>query len=33
MGIIKDRFQEKANATAAEIKELLKVHGEKKLEK
>ncbi|RYY50334.1 MAG: citrate (Si)-synthase, eukaryotic [Chitinophagaceae bacterium] len=29
MGIIKDRFKEKADATAAEIKELLKEHGEK----
>ncbi|MEO8772404.1 MAG: citrate (Si)-synthase, eukaryotic [Ferruginibacter sp.] len=31
MGIIKDRFKEKADSTAAEIKELIKVHGEKKI--
>ncbi len=31
MGIIKDRFKEKADATAAEIKDLLKLHGEKKI--
>ncbi|RYD82091.1 MAG: citrate (Si)-synthase, eukaryotic [Sphingobacteriales bacterium] len=29
MGIIKERFKEKADATAAEIKELLKEHGDK----
>ena len=29
MGIIKDRFKEKADAVALEIKELLKEHGEK----
>jgi citrate synthase len=31
MGIIKDRFRAKADATAAEIKELLKEHGNKKI--
>ncbi|MBS1742802.1 MAG: citrate (Si)-synthase, eukaryotic [Bacteroidetes bacterium] len=31
MGIIKDRFKERADATSAEIKELLKAHGEKKI--
>jgi citrate synthase len=31
MGIIKDRFKAKAEATAAEIKELLKEHGGKKI--
>ena len=31
MGIIKDRFKEKADATALEIKDLLKEHGEKKI--
>ena len=31
MGIIKDRFKEKADAVAAEIKELLKEHGDKKI--
>ena len=31
MGIIKDRFKEKADSTAAEIKDLIKVHGEKKI--
>jgi citrate synthase len=29
MGIVKDRFKEKAEKTAAEIKELLKEHGNK----
>ena len=29
MGIIKDKFKEKADSTAAEIKEMLKEHGEK----
>ncbi len=29
MGIIKDKFKEKADATSAEIKELLKEHGDK----
>ena len=31
MGIIKDKFKEKADATAAEIKDLLKLHGDKKI--
>ncbi|MEO7523850.1 MAG: citrate (Si)-synthase, partial [Ferruginibacter sp.] len=31
MGIIKDRFKEKADSTSAEIKELIKAHGEKKI--
>lgn len=31
MGIIKDRFKEKADAANAEIKELLKEHGSKKI--
>ncbi len=31
MGIIKDRFKEKADATAAEIKDLIKAHGDKKI--
>src|SRR3954464_10318848 len=31
MGIIKDRFKEKADATSTEIKDLLKEHGEKKI--
>src|SRR5215216_3131267 len=31
MGIIKDRFKEKADAVAAEIKEILKEHGNKKI--
>src|ERR671920_2467771 len=31
MGIIKDRFKEKGDAVAAEIKELLKEHGTKKI--
>ncbi len=31
MGIIKDRFKEKADITAAEIKDLLKEHGNKKI--
>src|ERR1700712_1015473 len=31
MGIIKDKFKEKADATAAEIKDLLKEHGDKKI--
>ncbi len=30
MGIIKERFKEKADTKALEIKELLKEHGEKK---
>ena len=29
MGIVKDRFKEKADKMAAEIKELLKNHGNK----
>ena len=29
MGIIKDRFKEKADVVAAEIKSLLKEHGDK----
>src|SRR6476620_4873834 len=29
MGIVKDRFKEKADKTAAEIKDLLKEHGNK----
>src|SRR5215217_5039614 len=31
MGVIKDRFKEKADAVAAEIKDLLKEHGTKKI--
>ncbi|MFT3911132.1 MAG: citrate (Si)-synthase, eukaryotic [Ferruginibacter sp.] len=31
MGIIKDRFKEKADSTSAEIKEIIKAHGEKKI--
>ena len=31
MGIIKDRFKEKADSVAAEIKDLLKEHGDKKI--
>src|SRR5829696_2838215 len=31
MGIIKDRFKEKGDALAAEIKDLLKEHGTKKI--
>jgi hypothetical protein len=31
MGIVKDRFRQKADAMAAEIKELLKEHGNKKI--
>jgi citrate (Si)-synthase, eukaryotic len=31
MGILKERFKEKAEASAAEIKELLKQHGSKKI--
>lgn len=31
MGIIKDRFKEKADTTATEIKQLVKDHGEKKI--
>jgi citrate synthase len=31
MGIIKERFKEKADSTAVEIKELLKNHGDKKI--
>ena len=31
MGILKDRFREKATASAAEIKNLLKEHGNKKI--
>ena len=31
MGIIKDRFKQKGDAVAAEIKELLKEHGNKKI--
>ena len=31
MGIIKERFKEKADATSAEIKELIKTHGDKKI--
>src|SRR5215213_10145858 len=31
MGIIKDRFKEKGDAVAAEIKEMLKEHGNKKI--
>src|SRR5919202_4643109 len=31
MGIIKDRFKEKGDALAAEIKNLLKEHGTKKI--
>ena len=31
MGILKDRFKEKSQTAAAELKELLKKHGEKKV--
>src|ERR1035437_6706498 len=31
MGVIKDRFKKKADDTAAEIKELLKAHGNDKI--
>src|SRR5215218_9149040 len=31
MGVIKDRFKEKADALATEIKDLLKEHGTKKI--
>jgi hypothetical protein len=31
MGIIKEKFKAKADATAAEIKEILKEHGNKKI--
>src|ERR671912_554922 len=31
MGIIKDRFKEKGDAVAAEIREILKEHGNKKI--
>src|SRR5215203_2681198 len=31
MGIIKDRFKEKGDAVAAEIREILKEHGSKKI--
>src|SRR5215216_3664578 len=31
MGVIKDRFKEKADALAAEIKDLLKEHGSRKI--
>ena len=31
MGVIKDRFKEKADQTGAEIKEILKEHGDKKI--
>ena len=31
MGILKERFREKATASAAEIKNLLKEHGSKKI--
>src|ERR1041384_6131502 len=31
MGIIRDRFQEKAAASAAEIKSIIKEHGSKKV--
>src|SRR5215216_6568457 len=31
MGIIKDRFKERGDAVAAEIKEILKEHGNKKI--
>ena len=31
MGIIKERFKEKSEAVGAEIKELLKTHGDKKI--
>jgi citrate synthase len=31
MGVIKDRFKQKADTVAAEIKDLLKEHGEKKI--
>src|SRR5919107_2661639 len=31
MGILKDRFAEKSSASAAEIKEILKEHGSKKI--
>ena len=31
MGVIKDKFKEKADITAVEIKEILKQHGDKKI--
>ncbi|MEI9934735.1 MAG: hypothetical protein WDM71_07755 [Ferruginibacter sp.] len=31
MGVLKDQFKEKSDATAAEIKTLLKDHGSKKI--
>ena len=31
MGIIKERFRQKADETADDIKELLKEHGDKKI--
>ncbi len=31
MGVIKDKFKEKADAMAAEVKEILKEHGDKKI--
>ena len=31
MGIIKDRFKEKGDVLAAEIKDILKEHGDKKI--
>src|SRR5215217_3166458 len=31
MGIVKDRFKQKADSMAAEIKELMKEHGAKKI--
>jgi citrate synthase len=31
MGVVKDRFKEKADASAVEIKDLIKEHGNKKI--
>jgi citrate synthase len=31
MGVVKDRFKEKADASAIEIKDLIKEHGNKKI--
>src|SRR4051812_33603992 len=31
MGVIKDRFKAKADSTAAEVKEILKTHGNKEI--
>ncbi len=31
MGVIKDKFKEKADIMSAEVKEILKQHGDKKI--